>query len=86
MAKRHRDALAITSGACNPSAICCSLVAAFAEMRENEKAGTKQLCDDPAVRLMVHQLAYICNVSELDAGLLSYSEALDNCTRLRDVS
>jgi len=33
-------------------------------MREHETAGTKEVCRDPAIRLMVYQLASICGVAE----------------------
>lgn len=63
MAKRHNDALAIQLGACNPSGIAHSIVAACAEIRaEPGYTGTAQITSDPAVRLMVHQLAFICGV------------------------
>jgi hypothetical protein len=28
-------------------------------MREHEKADTKRICEDPAIRLMVYQLAHL---------------------------
>jgi hypothetical protein len=75
--KRHRDAIAIQAGACNPSGIAHSIVEACAEIRAlPDHTGTKQITGDPAVRLMVHQLAYICNVAGLDDG---YSEAVNEC-------
>jgi hypothetical protein len=46
---RFRDALAI--------------VEACREIREHETAGTKETCQDPAIRLMVYQLASICGVA-----------------------
>jgi hypothetical protein len=58
MSKRHRDALAIWQGACNPTAVANSIVGACQEIRE----GTDARCNDPAVRLMVYQLAYLCGV------------------------
>jgi hypothetical protein len=82
MAKRHRDAIAIQQGACNPSGIAHSIVDACAEIRgEPNHAGTAQITSDPAVQLMVHQLAYICGVTsgaeDLRKG--SYSEAMRAC-------
>ena len=53
---RFRDALAIVNpGACNPSGIAQSIIDACREVREHEpKVGIAQ---DPAIRLMVYQLA-----------------------------
>lgn len=80
MAKRHTDAIAIQCGACNPSAIANSIVAACAEIRaEPGYSGTAAITDDAAVRLMVHQLAFICHVSEIDTSLDTYSKLVDEC-------
>jgi hypothetical protein len=58
---RFRDALVIvTPGACNPSGIAHSIVDACREIREHA-ASTAQ---DPAVRLMVYQLASVCGVAD----------------------
>ena len=63
MAKRHSAALFIAQGACNPSAIAHSIVEACREMRaEPGHQGTAQITSDPAIKLMVHQLAFICGV------------------------
>lgn len=66
MAKRHKDALAITQGACNPSGIALSIVEACREIRSepNHTAGTAQITSDPAIRLMAHQLAFICGLGD----------------------
>ena len=62
---RFRDALAIVDpGACNPSGIALSIAEACRELREHETAGTNEICHDPAIRLMVYQLASICGVAE----------------------
>ncbi len=67
MTKRHSDALFIQEGACNPSGIALAIVAACKEMRdEPDHKGTDEITSDPAVRLMVHQLAFICDVPALD--------------------
>ncbi len=61
---RFRDALAIVDpGACNPSGIALSIAEACREIREHETSATKALCHDPAIRLMVYQLASICDVA-----------------------
>jgi hypothetical protein len=60
---RFRDALAIVNpGACNPSGIANSIVDACGEIREHEPAANT--AQDPAVRLMVYQLASVCGVAD----------------------
>lgn len=58
-ARRFSDALGIQEGACNPSGMAHSLVNAC---RECIAEGVTQR-DDPAVRLIVHQIAYIVGVT-----------------------
>lgn len=82
MSKRHRDAIAIQQGACNPSGIAHSIVAACAEIRaEPNHTGTAQITSDPAVQLMVHQLAYVCGVTSGVEGFSKgdYSQAMRAC-------
>jgi hypothetical protein len=58
---RFRDALVIVNpGACNPSGIAHSIIEACREIREHEPIGST--VDDPAIRLMVYQLASVCGV------------------------
>jgi hypothetical protein len=60
---RYRDALMIQEGACNPSGIAHSIVDACREMREHPATSdTDRISHDPAIQLMVHQLAYICGL------------------------
>jgi len=67
MGKRHSDAIAIQEGAVNPSGIALSIVAACNEIRAGKGyTGTDQICGDPAVRLMVHQLAHITRADDPD--------------------
>jgi hypothetical protein len=62
---RFRDALAIVDpGACNPSGIALSIAEACREIREHETSAIKTLCQDPAIRRMVYQLASICGVTD----------------------
>jgi hypothetical protein len=74
MAKRHEDALAISNGACNPSGIALSIVDACREARAEGKTAH----EDAAVRLMVHQLAFISNIHRFDDGD-EYHKALVEC-------
>ena len=74
---RFRDALVIVNpGACNPSGIASSIADACREIREHEKADTKRICQDPAIRLMVYQLASICGVAEYALERYIADEAL----------
>ena len=62
---RFRAALVMVNpGACNPSGIALSIADACREIREHESGDTKRICQDPAIRLMVYQLASICGVAE----------------------
>jgi len=64
---RFRDALAIVNpGACNPSGIAHSIVDACREIREHEP--TASTARDPAIRLMVYQLASVCGVADYALG------------------
>ena len=72
---RFREALQIVDpGACNPSGIAHAIVAACAEAR-NEGGST---ATDPAVRLMVTQLALVCRA---DSGTDDYGQLLTECRR-----
>src|SRR5215468_5421337 len=60
---RFRDALVIVNpGACNPSGIAHSIVVACLEIRQHEPKESS--ADDPAIRLMVYQLASVCGVAD----------------------
>jgi hypothetical protein len=66
MAKRHRDALLINEGACNPSGIAHAIVDACQEIRaEPNHTGTDQMRRDPALRLMVNQLSFLMGNGEM---------------------
>ena len=70
---RFRDALVIINpGACNPSGVALSIIDACREMREHENADTKRLCRDPAIRLMVYQLAHLFGVAGAQYDLVHY--------------
>ena len=73
--KRHKDAIAIQQGACNPSAIAIAIQSAVAECRAEKVTPT----EDPAVRLMAHQLAYICNTLAIDEEQALYSYLIEAC-------
>lgn len=75
---RHRDATFITQGACNPTAIAGTL---HRYCREMQLAGadTPTILNDPALRLIAHQLAFLFQTSELDESLTAYGDALTTC-------
>lgn len=77
---RFSAALSIQEGACNPSGIARSLVAAIDAARD-ENPDTDAVRADPAVRLIAHQLAYLLGVSEIDNGFDVYANLMDACRR-----
>ena len=78
--KRASDALAIQEGACNPLGITNSLLRHMQALsRQPDSKGTSEILADPACRLIVHQLAYLFNVAEIDDGLLTYSALTQKC-------
>lgn len=85
MGKRHSDALFIQQGACNPSGIAHSIVDACQEMRlEPTHKGTDEITSDAAVRLMVHQLSFLCGVTTGAEGFArgqDYGELVAECER-----
>lgn len=64
MSNRFQDALDIQAGACNISGIARALVAAADECRNSTPF--VQPSEDPAVRLIVHQLAFLTGFSEIE--------------------
>jgi hypothetical protein len=61
---RFRDALVIINpGASNPSGVALAIADACREMRENQNLDTRSICRDPAIRLMVYQLAHLVGVA-----------------------
>jgi hypothetical protein len=71
--KRFANALLIVDpGACNPSGIAYAIAEACREARD-EGVSTK---DDPAVRLMVTQLAWVCRA---DSDTDDYGALLAAC-------
>lgn len=75
--RRYSDAAAIWAGACNPSGIARSIVNACREARE---ANADQKTD-PAIQLMVAQLAYVTGVwdgiSDMNVDLIRVSAECD---------
>jgi hypothetical protein len=75
MSKDHNDALAITAGACNPSGIAHAIMEACREVRDENGTPTA----DAAVRLMAHQLPWICKAYKLDSDLTEYCKLTHDC-------
>lgn len=88
MSKRHRDAVGVVLGACNPSGIAHSIVEACKEIREEKTfAGTASITEDPAIKLMVFQLAYICGLitgAEEFARAPYYRQCEEQCEARKD--
>ena len=73
---RFREALQIVDpGASNPSGIAHAIVAACAEVRREGKSAAT----DPAVRLMVTQLAWVCRADSCHIN--DYGQLLAECRR-----
>jgi hypothetical protein len=80
MTKRYQDAYYIQQGACNPSGILHAMLEACTEIRADPAhKGTQDLCDDPALRMMAHQLAHLFNLAEYDQDLSAYGRDLAIC-------
>ena len=78
---RFANALAIQEGACNPSGITHALLSAIQDLHAIG-ADTPTICNDPAVRLICHQLAWILNTREFDRDGDAYGKALDACREM----
>ena len=76
MKQRNADALAI-QWACNPAGIARALVKACDEARA-ECTDTMYTRQDPAVRLIVHQLAFLCKLEAFDDFEL-YHKCIEAC-------
>jgi hypothetical protein len=75
VARRFEDALEIQDGAINPVAIAKALVDACLECIDE---GVSQ-CEDPAVRLIVHQLSHIVDSRTVDTDFVTYSRLIRFC-------
>lgn len=65
MRTRFEDALFIQEGACNPIAIAGTIHKHMLEMRQSG-ADHDTIKHDSAIRLMLHQLAFLCQVPAMD--------------------
>jgi hypothetical protein len=78
---RHNDAISIQGGACNLSGVARALVRAINQCRDESNSGTMEIREDAAIRLIVHQMAFLCNVHEIDNTSDVYGRLTDECTR-----
>lgn len=63
---KYSDAIAIAMvGACNPTGITHSFNEHVKRMRDEENADTNTIRNDPALRLMAYQFAYLMGVDYL---------------------
>lgn len=67
---RFDDALFAQAGACNPAAVLRSMV------RHLDGDRTIDCRTDPAMRLMLHQVAFLMKISEMDADMGQIHEQL----------
>jgi hypothetical protein len=77
MSQRHKDALAAQGGACNMKPLAVALVNAIDEVRAE---GGMDI-DDPAVRLIVHQLYHLVHGYAIDNRLNVYGDLEAECER-----
>lgn len=77
--KRNNSARMAQAGACNPIPLINALRTGIDEIQqEDPNWGTATFTSDPALRLIIHQLAYLFRVSELDdLTTTEYSRCLE---------
>jgi hypothetical protein len=77
---RYRDAIAIQD-ACNISGVAHHLVRTIKDVLESpDYTGTRGLANDPAVRMIVHKLADMCQLHDLP--FIEYARMYDECKAL----
>lgn len=75
---RFSDAIYISDGACNPVAVAHTINHHMSIMHQNGSSST-EIREDPALRLMVHQLAFLMNVQQLDSEVCAWSHLRHKC-------
>ena len=81
MRNRFQDAIDMQS-ACNPSGVAHSIIEAIKQVRDEPAyKGTESVRTDPAIKLMVYQLAYLCGVTGgvADFHVGSWEEVYHHC-------
>jgi hypothetical protein len=72
---RWDDAVGIQGGACNMSGVTRALVRCINQCREENG----DVRTDAAIRMIVHQMAHLCNVDEINTGFDTYSKLAQEC-------
>jgi len=81
---RHKDALDIQQGgACNLIALSRVLVRAIDEVRA-EGGGSVAINTDPAVRLIIHQIAFLAQIG--DANFTDYDRCMTACEEVANAA
>lgn len=78
VSSRHSDALAIQQGACNPVAVTKRLHD-HVQALFRDGADWQSIRSDAALRLIVHQLAYLFSTSSLDGPDGEYDKCFYEC-------
>lgn len=86
MSHRNRLARIAQAGACNPIPLVLALRNSIDEIKqENPNWDTNTILNDPAMRLIVHQLAYLFRCEELDdPSTAEYSACLEAISHGQD--
>jgi hypothetical protein len=80
VSSRHSDALAIQQGACNPVAVTKRLHD-HVQALFRDGVDHRSIRSDAALRLIVHQLAYLFSTSSLDGPGGEYEQCIEECRR-----
>lgn len=83
MSNRFKKAIQIQEGASNPKAVARELVAAIDEAFQ-QTGSTTSTCEDPAVRLIAHQLGTLLGMEELFTDQEVYRMLHGECERLSE--
>jgi hypothetical protein len=74
---RWNDAIGIQAGAGNLSGVARSLVHCINQIQRGENGDTMDVRNDAAIRLIVHQMAFLCDVYAIDGGV--YTQLTAEC-------
>lgn len=79
----YKDALHIQGGASNPRAVINTLHGFLTNWLK--EADTPSICNDPGIRLIVHQLAHLTKIYQLNSDTEDYESTVELCERLAKV-
>lgn len=82
---RFKEALFIDAGAGNLTAITSTLLRMCKEVMKETQC-TERVWKDPAIRLVVHQMAHLTNVHDVISSISKYTEVVDKCQALSDLA